>query len=211
MKYWVVCLFAAAFLLSCKDKEMHYRQGDLLFQANEPSDFSNAVKGAGKAYEDYTFSHVGIVDISNGDTNVIEAVPEEGVRIVPLKQFLAQSKKDDNGKPIIFTGRLISKYSNAVSPALNRARALVGKAYDSVFLPDNDAYYCSELVEHCFIDDKGRHIFATSPMSFKDSRTNEFFPAWVEFFSRINMPIPEGVAGTNPNDMANSNAITIIR
>jgi hypothetical protein len=28
-------------------------------------------------------------------------------------------------------------------------------------------------------------------MTFKDPETNDYFPAWVEYFNKMNVPIPE--------------------
>jgi uncharacterized protein YycO len=193
---------------SCKEEKFVLYNGDLLFQANEPSKLTEAIEGAGSGYQNFTFSHVGIVIVSK-DTSVIEAVPEYGVRIVSLQTFLNDSKKDKNNKPLVCVGRLHSKYKNIIYPSIERVKLLQGKKYDSIFMPDNDAYYCSELVEKCFLNEDNTPIFKTAPMSFKDKNGN-FYPAWIDFFSRIGIPIPEGVKGTNPNDMSNSKAITII-
>ena len=205
--FYITVLF---FFINCSQDKVSLRQGDLLFQASESSRLANAIEGAGRGYNGYAFSHVGIVNIENGDTTVIEAIPKYGVRIVSLQTFLTQSKKDKNGKPLVCIGRLLPKYETVIEQSINRAKILVGKAYDSVFLPNNDAYYCSELVYDCFLDSNQAPIFANYPMSFKDKETNEFYPAWVDFFDRIGMPIPEGTAGTNPNDMSNSDIIKII-
>ncbi|MDR0789296.1 MAG: hypothetical protein LBO06_00715 [Bacteroidales bacterium] len=186
------------------------QKGDLLFQANEPSQLANAIEGAGKGYNNYAFSHVGIVNIEGADTVVIEAVPKYGVRIVSLQTFLADSQKDKSGKPLVCVGRLLPQYESVIEQSVNRAAALAGKAYNNSFLPNTGAYYCSELVFECFLDANGSSVFTSSAMSFKDKETNEFYLAWVEFFSQLDMPIPEGVVGTNPNDMSNDKAIKIV-
>jgi hypothetical protein len=38
-------------------------------------------------------------------------------------------------------------------------------------------------------------------MSFSDS-TGNISPLWISYFSKMGIPVPEGVAGTNPNDMS---------
>lgn len=53
-------------------------------------------------------------------------------------------------------------------------------------------------------------LFAASPMNFRDSAGNmpEF---WEKLFAKFSEPVPEGVPGTNPNDMAKSPVLTFVR
>ncbi|MDR1846795.1 MAG: hypothetical protein LBR17_01590 [Bacteroidales bacterium] len=209
MYRFIVAVCFILLLFGCNEEGVSIKEGDLLFQANEPSQLTKAIEGAGVGYNGLTFSHVGIICIDNSDTNVIEAVPEKGVVITPLQKYLSQSAKKQDGTPFVYVARLLPEYENLIDDAITRAKSLEGKPYDSVFLPDNDAYYCSELVYSVFLDRNGNPIFESAPMSFKNKITNEFYPAWVEFFSHLNMPIPEGVIGTNPNDMSRSGIIEL--
>lgn len=86
----------------------------------------------------------------------------------------------------------------------------LGKKYDFLFLPDNDDYYCSEIIWLAFRKPNGKPIFESSPMSFKDKSSGEMSPYWVEHFKRRNAEIPEGVDGTNPGDMSRSKAIRMV-
>ncbi|MBQ4440897.1 MAG: hypothetical protein IJT61_05530 [Bacteroidales bacterium] len=81
---------------------------------------------------------------------------------------------------------------------ITRTKSLVGKSYDIVFLPDNDAYYCSELIQVAFGD-----IFPSKPMNWRDAEGNlpEY---WIKHFEELGAPVPEGVPGTNPTDMSRS-------
>lgn len=60
--------------------------------------------------------------------------------------------------------------------------------------------YCSELVYESYLDDNGEHIFLARPMNFRapDGSMPQF---WVELYDALGCPVPEGVPGTNPNDM----------
>ena len=81
---------------------------------------------------------------------------------------------------------------------ISKAKSLVGKPYDNAFLPDNDAYYCSEFIQVVFGD-----IFESKPMNWRDADGNlpEY---WTKHFEELNMPVPEGIAGTNPTDISRS-------
>lgn len=196
-------------LIGCASGELALQSGDLLFQANPPSEKTKAIKGAGKGYNGLEFSHVGIVDIQGIDTMVIEATTQ-GVRSIPIAIFLKESDKIKD-KPYVFVGRLLPKYHYLIPSSIERAKKEIGKVYDSVFLPNNNALYCTELVYESFRDKDNKPIFESKPMSFKDKKTGMYYQVWVDFYKKVGIPIPEGIIGTNPNDMSNSKAIKIIK
>ncbi len=84
----------------------------------------------------------------------------------------------------------------------------MGRPYDNFFTPNDDKYYCSELVYECFMQN-GMPIFESKAMTFKDSsgKTN---PLWIEHFEKHNQPIPEGEQGTNPGDMSKSENLRFV-
>lgn len=49
-------------------------------------------------------------------------------------------------KPITFILLLLTLLLPTTAAVIARAKSLVGKPYDEAFLPDNDAYYCSDLL-----------------------------------------------------------------
>ena len=61
--------------------------------------------------------------------------------------------------------------------------------------------YCSELIYESYRDFDGNRIFQARPMNFRDPDGN--LPTfWEELFAKLNMEVPEGVEGTNPNDLS---------
>ena len=48
------------------------------------------------------------------------------------------------------------------------------------------------------------------PMTYKQPGTNDFFPAWVEYYNELGKPIPEGLPGCNPGGMSVSDKIEIV-
>lgn len=174
------------------------KSGDLLFQIEGNSSFSEAISSATAARDSLKFVHVGIVEMAGDTASVIEASPEEGVRIVPLDTFLNSSALQ-GGRSAVVAKRLTIDFP--VADALSRAREYLGQPYDWWYLPDNEKMYCSELVYESFRDADGNRIFEANPMNFRapDGSIHEF---WVRLYTELGMDVPEGVPGTNPADMA---------
>lgn len=163
--------------------------GDLLF-------FRDA-EGMGAAVKESTgqYTHVAIVE-SVGDTVwIIDATPQNGVSRRPyLRSF----------KDIPDVHRLEDR--SDVDSALIRARSFIGMPYDNAFLPDNRAFYCSELIYECFLNDdsqENRHLFEAKPMNWRNA-DGELPKYWVKHFKKLKMAVPEGVMGTNPTDLSRS-------
>lgn len=163
------------------------RPGDLLFYRD--------YDGMGSAISQSTgrYTHVAIVE-SIGDTVwIIDATPQYGVSRRPL----TINYDDSSSIPDAYRFQWLD-----ADEVLQRTRSFIGQPYDQAFLPDNGAMYCSELVYECFVSD-GEHLFEAQPMNWRDADGK--MPAyWIEHFKKIGMPIPEGVMGTNPTDMAKS-------
>ena len=206
LKYFVpVFLF-----LFCADTtsvdSFHLQTGDLLFQVGKDR-MSEAIAGVTFGKNDINYTHVGIVFVKNDTIFVIEAI-SSGVSKTLLDTFLLRSAYFEE-KPIVAVGRLKQEYREFIPQAIVRAKNLLGKPYDFVFCPDNDAYYCSELVEVSFLDRENIPIFEPISMNFRDAGGN--LPAyWIEHFEKHNAVIPENRQGSNPGDLSKSDKIEII-
>ena len=172
--------------------------GDLLFEVAADSPMSAAVAAATAQGDSLKFSHVAIVGVEADSVFVIEATGRGGVMVSDLDCFL-DSATAVSGRPGVVVKRLASHFPAA--EAVARAVSHIGAPYDWTFLPGNGAYYCSELVYECFLDASSGHIFPAQPMNFLDDcgRMPQF---WTELFERLGMDVPQGVPGTNPNDMS---------
>ena len=80
-------------------------------------------------------------------------------------------------------------------------RGLVGLPYDVHFLPENGAYYCTELVYDSYLQEDGTPIFHAAPMNFRNT-AGEMPRYWEQLFARIGQSVPQGVPGTNPQAMS---------
>lgn len=168
--------------------------GDLIFQSCETSEFVDAI-GSATGNPSSVYEHVGIFDIIDGDSVVIEASPKSGVTATPLSDFLVGSRS--------IVVKRISDSRVSVADALERAKEKIGKPYDWRFRAGNDSIYCSELVQECFLRSDGTSVFEYVNMNFREAegKMPEF---WVKLFEELGEPIPEGEFGTNPNSIAAS-------
>ena len=193
MKRWtVVCVifcFSALLFSSCR---VMLRNGDLVFFQPAGSDLEKAISLSTRTDTTLNFCHVGIVEILDGFPYVIEAVPEGGVE---------RTLMGSHSHETYFIYRVRHRY--AARNAVVLAWEHLGEPYDFYFQHDNGRMYCSELVWECCRKRDGSHLFSAQPMNFKSP--DGTMPAyWVEWFTPLGVPIPQGEPGTNPNGLAQS-------
>lgn len=187
----IAAICAAVCLLSSCRTDTAPQTGDLIFFTGGSSSMDDAISSS----TGDGFVHVAIVEVdSEGTVWLIDATPQKGVS----REKLLEEK----GNMVL--KRL--KDSTGVAASVQRAKGLIGSPYDFAFLPDNDAYYCSELVYECFLRPDGSHIFSCQPMNFLDSEGNlpEY---WKELFEKLQMDVPQGIPGTNPEDLSRSTTL----
>lgn len=177
------------------------RQGDLVFQDLDCGPLCDAIEEVTYGRYGLRFSHIGLV-IRQGDSlYAVEAIGE-GVRLTPLAQFLSRT---DNKQ---FVGRLKPMYHHLVAPASEFAGKQAGTAYDRPFIYNNGKYYCSELIYDAFLHANGQEpFFRLEPMTFKRPGSNEFFPAWIDYYTQLGMNIPQDSPGINPAGISRSEKI----
>lgn len=198
-----VCILA----VSCST----LRSGDLVFVQERSSGMVDAIEASTRSSsKDISFSHVGIVSKANDNTYyIIEADTKEGVRMTPIAEFLGEAATwRDNLPKAVFKRVKVS--SAKAAEAAQRASSYIGRPYDYAYSPGDEALYCSELIWECYRDSEGRPIFTSRPMNFMDEN-GEYPKAWVEIFSRLGRPIPQGMPGTNPNDMSKESILRTLK
>ena len=105
--------------------------------------------------------------------------------------------------------RLSDKQRLSISDAallLNVSRPTIYRlieegAYDVRFLPDNEDLYCTELVQKSYLDAEGRPVFKSEPMNFR-AADGTMPPYWEWLFGKLDMEVPQGMPGTNPQKMS---------
>jgi hypothetical protein len=177
--------------------EIKLQSGDLLFRSETTGQLSGAIDKVTQTSADTHFSHVGLVKISGDSVFVLHASSEGGTCQIPLHKFL--HPKGDSVKVVAY--RLKELWQKTIPEAMKRAGNMLGKPYNFSYILSDSAHYCSEFVYRAFAADS---VFKLNPMTFKDPRTGEFYPTWVEYYQKQGIEIPEGKPGCNPNGMAAS-------
>lgn len=175
--------------------------GDLIFQALETTvsdemlaqheqQFNEAVSQSAFAElaDSIPVNHVGLMI---GSSEVIEATTENGVVVTDLSVFLARANKN-------IVARI--KESALIEPAIQRAKTWLGADYNASFYPDHQGFYCSELITEAFVDFENEPYFQLHPMNFK-AITGEVLSYWVDYYQKLNLPIPHGMLGSHPEQL----------
>lgn len=164
--------------------------GDLLFVRSRDSEMEKAISASTGGY-----THVAFVVHDHHGVWVYEADYPDGVKCTSYIEWTAKYAHRYD----IF--RLTVSFDTARLESL--ARAYLNLPYDVAFRPNDDAFYCSELIYECFKGNDGEYLFEAKPMNWRDAN-GEIPEYWVEHFRKLGIPVPEGVPGTNPTDMARS-------
>ena len=180
------------------------QDGDLLFQDMDCGPLCDAIEAVTEGYEGNDFSHMGMVYHRNDSIYIIEAAGK-AVRLTPIEKFSTYTNKP------MLVGRLRQHYNNLITPAIAFSLQQIGVPYDNEYVYDNGSYYCSELIYDAFLlANGGRPFFMLYPMTYKQPGTDDFFPAWVEYYNELGKSIPEGLPGCNPGGISVSDKIEII-
>lgn len=193
--------FVALVLSPILSKAQPFYTGDLVFVTEGTTDFSDAISKSTASGDSLSFIHVGIINVVSPDSIlVIEASSETGVREILWDDFISEAPLV-SGKPGIVVKRLTVPFLPALT--IENAKRHIGEEYDWYFLPDNQKMYCSELVYESFVNEDNEKIFVTYPMNFRDEK-GELPEFWVSLFKELGVEVPEGVEGTNPNQISSS-------
>lgn len=201
--YKKLIFFCCIFAFTAKAQQ--YQTGDLVFQNLDCGGLCDAIESVTQGYNGQKFSHIGLVYMRNDSVYIIEAIGKE-VQLTPLKKFEARSKN-----PLVHA-RLKEINRKLIPNAIQFSLKQMGIPYDEPFLYNNGKYYCSELIYDAFVfANNGNPFFQLEPMTFKQPNSTSYFPVWIEYYQKLNMPIPEGKPGINPGGISRSDKIDFLR
>lgn len=181
----IIAIVIGLVATSCQTYSL--KSGDLLFH----------VVSQGNAITDVTPGMIDHVAIVTERDSVIEAVGK-GVKMTPI-----DSLRQQDGHYLV--GRVKGIDSKQ---SIANAKHYLGRPYDRLYLPDNDAIYCSELVQFSFVNKHGNRLFSPIPMSFHDA-SGRITDYWIQFYAKHHMEVPEGKPGTNPGELSQRKEIRI--
>ena len=218
MKKLAFFFIAALTLLAagCRSEvKQTLRSGDLVF-VQIPSDYdldddsmAGAISASTASGESLMTIHVAILEVEGDSAWIIDATIKHGVDRHPLDTFLTDFTLKDGSLPVFDIKRADVDEKQA-RQFVENAKQFLGRQYDVYFLPDNDAMYCSELVYNSYVKEDGTHIFNEYPMNFLDE--NGDMPLyWTQLFAILGQEVPQGVMGTNPQQMSAEPVLTTVQ
>ena len=147
---WVVLMVGN--LAGCQaSDEYQPRNGDIIFQTSLSRQSKAIQQATGSPY-----SHMGIVYVENGRTQVFEAVGP--VKTTPLEDWITAGEK---GRYVV---KRLKKADEILTPEILGNMKKIGESrfnglpYDKHFGWSNDRIYCSELVWKIYMDGAGLQI-----------------------------------------------------
>ena len=205
---FILTIFFLSFA-SCDRKET-LKTGDLIFVGipedydADPDSMCSAITASTADGSALNYIHVAIAEVEGDKTWIIDATLKHGVDRYPLDTFLTDFTLKDGTYPVFEVMRL--KDGSKAEAFVNNAKIYIGQPYDCAFLPDNGAAYCTELVHDSYLSPEGTPLFDNAPMNFLDAEGN--LPIyWEKLFAKMGYRVPQGVPGTNPQAMRNSNLL----
>jgi hypothetical protein len=198
----IILLLLLAAVTACNGSRK-LQTGDLIF-VGIPQDYSLDGSSMDSAISQATGNgelnliHVAIAEVERDSVWIIDATIAHGVDRHPLDTFLRDFTLRDGSLPVFEVKRL--RHPRKAALYVEQAKAFIGQEYDMYFLPDNGRMYCSELVQQSYRDG-GTSLFESGPMNFLNA-SGEMPLYWEQLFSRLGQEVPQGVPGTNPQDMS---------
>ncbi|MFV0210395.1 YiiX/YebB-like N1pC/P60 family cysteine hydrolase [Empedobacter falsenii] len=174
------------------------QNGDLIFVGALTEELSGAISRATKISDQTNFDHVGLIEKTTDSIFVLHAAPMGGSQREEIHHFYnAQTEK--NNQIVIY--RLKKEVQSTIPNAIVKAKTMLGKPYNWLYILNDDELYCSDFVERAFRDDK---VFELIPMNFKNKETGIIDDFWIDFYRKKGKEVPQDEPGTNPNQLATS-------
>ena len=206
----MILVAAIAVFSACSHQA--FRTGDLVF-IGIPAEYNAETGSMDEAIVAATgrgtlnIIHAAILEMAPEGPMIIDATLKYGVDRHPLDTMLAQFSLGSEAQATYIVKRLRKGFKPEF---IDTAKSLCGRSYDLYFLPDNEELYCTELIQRCYTAPDGLSYFPSQPMNFKN-KDGEFPHYWHWLFGLLGMDIPQGLPGTNPQDMMDSPALVQVK
>ena len=174
------------------------KNGDLIFVGAQTEELSGAINRVTKLSDETNFDHVGLIEKTSDSIFVLHAAPMGGSQREEIHHFYT-SQTEKNNKIVIY--RLKDNYQKTIPNAISKAKTMLGKPYNWLYILNDDELYCSDFVERAFRND---NVFELIPMNFKNQETGKIDDFWVDFYRKKGKDVPQDEPGTNPNQLASS-------
>ena len=129
---------------------------------------------------------------------MIHAIPNRGVVKQSMSQFLAD--RNDQCVDLYRVNNDIDR-----DEVISRAKAMLGKPYNNLFLNQHDSFYCSQLVTYAY---EKEGVFELTPLRF--GQGNHVDEEWVKYYQEYEMMVPTDEMGSSPNSLVESTMIKLI-
>jgi hypothetical protein len=199
-KFRLILLFlsiSGLFACTLTTPKIQLQSGDLLFREKSSENISEAIDQVTQTSGETHFSHLGLVEVTDSGIVVLHAYPEGGTCKINLNVFI----HPEGDSVTVIAYRLKKEWQEGIPSAIQKAHQMLGKPYNFSYILSDTAYYCSDFIYRAFAADS---VFKLEPMTFKDPATGNFPAAWKEYYQKMNVEIPEGLPGCNPNGLAAS-------
>ncbi len=195
-----ITIFCLSLVANAQKHPINLQEGDMVFQDLDCGPLCDAIEAVTEGYQGRDFSHVALIVKTNKELRAIEAI---GSKVSSISIDSLFMRCNDPKKYLVM--RLIPEYKYLIPDACKYAKSALGKPYDDRFIMNNDSLYCSELIYHAFESHKkNSRLFYLQPMTYKDPKTMDYFPAWINYYKSLNSFIPEGLMGINPGLISRS-------
>lgn len=198
-----IYLFFLIGLMSCSTSKFYSEaiKGDLIFVEAKKENLSGAISRVTSNNNQISFDHLGIIEVHNKTKYLMHSAPKNGSERIKLKPFIRKNKKDKRTQELY---RLKEDFQSCIPSAIAKAKTMLGKPYNPSYILNENEYYCSDFVERAFRDCS---IFKLQAMTFINPKTRLIDDYWKNFYQNLNMEVPEGQLGCNPNGLSKSDKI----
>lgn len=204
LKFVIPLIFVFSGINSNKKiDQSELKSGDLLLISASNKGISKAIDRVTKQDSTTHYSHIAMIEKTKNKCWVLHAGTKNGSERITLENFLGNREK--GGQIDVY--RLKKKYINLVPQAIKTAKKWLGKPYNYSYILSNEKLYCSDFIQRAFASDS---VFGLEPMTFVNPKTGRTDTVWTNYYKKMNLAVPEGKLGCNPNGIASSDKIYFV-